>query len=189
MGKNKGKVKTYKRGKNEGQNKVVSGLDNIEKGILRNGMNLREKGNLFEVGGEGQPSEGGIKSFALGLSMYLSIEISGLAYSSSSSGEITDMVLGRYKNNSLTVAETTNPKELASKYGGMYTPNNILQVFHTHPNGKLGGIASSAPEVTPDYKNLQNYKPGAPNAVFLILRRISGQIKPYDYTHHYKSKK
>ena len=164
-------------------------ISHVEKGILSDGINFKENDNLFEVGGEGQPSEQGVKSFALNLSELVGKEISGLAYSSGSSGEITDMVIGKYKDNTRTMSISTRGTELVRKYGvDNYSQNNVLQVFHTHPDGELGAIVSANPSISTDYRNLQNQKPFLPNARFLILRRIPGQRKPdeYDYTHHYK---
>jgi len=62
--------------------------------------------------------------------------------------------------------------------------NNVLQQFHTHPNGQVGG-SQSAPEISTGFINLQGQKPTIPNAGFIILYRIPGQVKPeeYDYTH------
>ncbi len=180
-----GEVKTNRKG----ESKVAFGK--IEKGILSDGMNFKENDRLFEVGGDGKPSEGGIESFALQHSEYVGTEISGIAYSSNSTGEVTDMVLGKYKNNDRTNCKATPGVELSKKYGNMYSPNNVLNVFHTHPDGNLGAIASSSPEISTDYKNLQGQKPHLPNASFLILYRISGQLKlrEYYYTHLYRPKK
>ena len=80
--------------------------------------------------------------------------------------------------------------ELALKYGDKYSKNNILQDFHTHPNGTLGAT-ESAPHLSDDVRTLQSGKSYAPNASFIILYRVTGQAKPeeYDYTHEYRPKK
>ena len=190
-------VGRFKRDRETGQytlrtnrkGKARTRISHVEKGILSDGINFQENDNLFEVGGEGQPSEQGVKSFALNLSELVGKEISGLAYSSGSTGEITDMVIGKYKGNTRTMSKSTTGTELVRKYGvNNYSPNNVLQVFHTHPDGELGAIVSANPRISTDYRNLQNQKPYMPNAHFLILRRIPGQKNPdeYDYTHHYK---
>jgi RHS repeat-associated protein len=183
FGKHKGEIKTNRKGE------ARTAFDGVEKGILSVGINFQENDNIIEVGGEGQPTEKGVKSFAISLSEYVGKEISGLGYSSSSSGEITDLVLGKYKDNSFTESNITSPRGLYDKFGDKYTPNNILQFFHTHPNGNLGATGSSNPELSEDYQSLQRQKPNVLNARFLILLRISGQMEEYDYTHLYKSKK
>jgi hypothetical protein len=179
----KGEVK-YKK---NGEAKVA--VDGIEQGILKDGQNFKNKDQVVNVGGEGQSSVDGVKSFALKLSEYLGREIKGFSYSSNASGNVTDMVLGKYVNNTLTESYGTTTA-LQYKYGVNFSFNNILQEFHTHPNGELGAT-QSAPELSQDVKSLQNGKNFIPNASFIILYRITGQIKPeeYDYTHEYAPKK
>lgn len=60
----------------------------------------------------------------------------------------------------------------------------IEQEFYTHPEGELGATESS-PELSQDVKSLRSDMLLIPNASFIILYRVSGQIKPgeYDYTH------
>ena len=187
-------VKTYSRKSKRGEVKykkngeAKTAFGGVEKGILSDGINFQENDYLFDVGGEGQPTEGGIKSFTLQLSEHVGKEISGLSYSSSSSGEITDMVLGKYKYNDRTGAKPTTPAELYKKYGNKYTNNNIFQAFHTHPDGKLGATLSD-PKISADYGNLQRQKPYLPNASFIILYRVGGQMKTHDYTYLYNPKK
>ncbi len=189
-------VRTYSRGKRKGEvkkngkGKARTAFGGIEKGILSVGMNFLENENLFEVGGEKQPSEEGIKSFALGLSEHIGREVSGLTYSSGSSGKVSDVVLGKYKHNSVTKSKMPGPLKFMSKYGDEYSANNIMEAFHTHPNNNIGAIGSSAPEKSTDYKSLQIQKPNIPNASFVVYRRVIGQKGPvpYDYTFHYKEK-
>lgn len=177
-----GLVRESKRGE------AKTAVGGIEKGILKDGQNFRNKDEVISVGGEGQASVDGVKSFTLKLSEYVGKEIRGYSYSSDASGNATDMVLGKYKNNDLTNSYGS-PTELALKYGDKYSRYNILQEFHTHPNGTLGATASS-PGLSQDVTNLQSGKSYAPNASFIILYRIAGQEKPgeYDYTHEYRPK-
>jgi len=123
------------------------------------------------------------------LSEYLGVEIAGLSYSSNGSGSVTDMVLGKYTNNSNTESYV-NQSGLYSKYGANFLTTNLVQDFHTHPDGKLGAT-ESAPHLSTDVKTLHNRKPSMPYATFIVLYRILNQRKPgeYDYTHEYKPKK
>ena len=188
-------VKTYsrksKRGKvkykKNGEAKIAFG--GVQKGILKDGINFQENDNIIEVGGEGQPTEDGVKSFTLQLSEHIGKEIKGFSYSSNASGNVTDMVLGKYINNSRTEA-FGDPRELMRKYGVNNTLNSIIQQFHTHPDGILGATESD-PHLSQDVNRLQIEKPLIPNASFIILYRISVQVKPgeYDYTHEYKPQK
>jgi RHS repeat-associated protein len=176
----KGEVK-YKK---NGEAKVAVG--GIEQGILKDGQNFKNEDQVISIGGKGQPSVEGAKSFTLQLSEYLGKEIKGFSYSSNASGNVTDMVLGKYIKNDNTTSYGS-VTELIKKYGINYSPNNILQQFHTHPNGQLGAT-QSAPELSQDVTALQRDKRLIPNASFIILYRTTGQIKPaeYDYTHEYK---
>ena len=188
-------LKTYSRKskrnevkyKKNGEAKVAFG--GIEKGILSEGMNFLENDNVIEVGGKGQATENGVKSFTLQLSEYIGKEIKGFSYSSDGSGNITDMLLGKYKKNDRTHSYGTI-RELQNKYRTNFSFNNFMEQFHTHPDGKLGAT-QSAPRHSTDVKNLQIDKPYIPSASFIILYRITGQIRPaeYDYTHQYRPKK
>jgi uncharacterized protein RhaS with RHS repeats len=187
-------VKTYSRKSREGEVKknrkgeARTAFGGIEKGILSGVTNFRTNDNIIEVGGEGQASVAGVKSFTLQLSEYVGNEIKGFSYSSNASGNVTDMVLGKYINNDLTHSYGS-PQELRNKYGNSYSTNNIIQQFHTHPNGILGATESN-PELSTDVERLQTDKPLIPNASFIILYRVMGQVKPeeYDYTHEYRPK-
>jgi len=164
-------------------------IDGIEKGILKDGINFQKKDNVIGVGGKGQPSVEGVKSFTLQLSEYVGKEIKGFSYSSDGSGNVSDMVLDNYANNDLTTSYGS-PQELNNKYGDNFSFNNIVQQFHTHPNGELGATQSD-PSLSTDVKRLQSDKPKIPNASFIVLYRVSGQTTPeeYDYTHEYIPKK
>ena len=178
-----GEVKTKKNG----EARVAVG--GIEQGILKDGQNFNNQDNIIQVGGEGQPSVEGVKSFALQLSEYVGKEIKGYSYSGDASGNVTDILLAKYKKNSLKESYGTLV-DIIRKYGDNYSANNVLQDFHTHPNGQLGAT-QSAPNLSADVTTLQNDKPQIPNVSFIILYRATGQAKPeeYDYTHEYKPRK
>ena len=180
-------LKTNRHGevkhKKNGEAKVAVG--GIEQGILKDGQNFKSKDQVISVGGGGQASVDGVKSFTLKLSEYVGKEIRGYSYSGNASGSATDVVLGKYKDNTNTESRGS-VAELASKYGDAYSRNNILQEFHTHPDGKLGATEST-PNLSQDVRTLQSGKSYAPNASFIILYRILGQEAPgeYDYTYNY----
>lgn len=175
----KGEIKFKKNG----DAKVAMG--GIQQGILKDGQNFKNKDQVISVGGKGQPSVEGVKSFTLQLSEYIGKEMKGFSYSSNGSKNVTDMVLGRYINNRTDKSFAT-PNELYKKYGADFSFNNILQDFHTHPDGKLGATQSD-PQLSKDVETLQDDKPKLPNASFIILYRVPGQEKPeeYDYSHTY----
>jgi hypothetical protein len=179
----KGEVKYKKNGK------AKVAMDGIEKGILKDGINFQKNDNVIAVVGKGQPSVDGVKSFTLQLSEYIGKEIKGFSYSADGSKNVTDMVLRKYVNNEFDKSFGTLT-ELRRKYGDNFSNNNVLQDFHTHPKGELGAT-QSAPELSSDVRGLQNDKPLIPNASFIILYRIAGQVQPgeYDYTHEYIPRK
>lgn len=172
-------LKTNRKGE------AKTSIDGIEKGILKDGINFQNNDNVIAVGGKGKASVDGVKSFTLKLSEYVGKEIAGFSYSADGSKTVTDMVLGKYVDNKVDESHA-DARELAKKYGSNYSTNNILQDFHTHPNGELGAT-QSAPQLSTDVQTLQGQKPLIPNASFIILYRIAGQEQPaeYDYTHEY----
>lgn len=160
-------------------------IDNIEKGILRDGINFKENNNVIPVGGNNNVTEEGVKSFVLRLSELVGKEINGFSYSSEASTNVTDVLIGKYLNNTYKKSYG-NLRELQYKYGNEFSFDNVLLNFHTHPDGKLGATLD-APEISGDVSFLRGAKPMIPNARFIILYRIPGQNKPgeYDYTHNY----
>jgi len=175
-----GEVK-YRR---NGEAKVAIG--GIEQGILKDGQNFKTQDQVISVGGNGQPSVEGVKSFTMDLSEYLGVEIKGFTYSSDGSKNASDIVLGKYEKNTNTKSFGRGT-ELYNKYGTNYSALNVMEDFHTHPDGKLGATESN-PELSEDVKSLQRNRPSMPNTNFIILYRINGQRKPgqFNYNHQYK---
>jgi hypothetical protein len=126
----------------------------------------------------------------LKLSEYVGKEIAGFSYSADGSKNVTDVVLGKYATNKVDEASPLTNRELFKKYGANYSDKNILQDFHTHPDGKLGATETD-PQLSRDVERLQGQKLVIPNASFIILYRIAGQVQPaeYDYTDKYIPKK
>lgn len=182
-GKRGGEVITNKKGE------AKTAFGGIKKGILSNGKNFQNNDEVIEVGGKGQPTEAGVKSFTLQLSEYVGKEIKGFSYSANGTENITDMVLGKYVNN-LIDKSFGNVQSLLKKYGNDFSNSNLLQEFHTSPNGQLGATQSD-PGLSTDVKSLQDQKPQMPNVTFIILYRIAGKVEPaeYDYTKEYIPKK
>ncbi len=174
----KGEVKYNKKG----EAKVAFG--SIEKGILKDGQNFKDKDQLISVGGKGQPTVEGVKSFTLNLSEYLEVEIKGYSYSSNGSGKVTDMLLGKYEKNTYTSSFGSH-REIVLKYGNNFSSNNILEEFHTHPDGQIGATQYGS-DISIDVKGKNRDIKYSPNASFIVLYRIPGQVKPaeYDYTNN-----
>ena len=129
----KGEVKTNKKG----EAKVA--IDNIEQGILSDGMNLKDDSHLIEVGGEGQPTENGVESFALKLSGYIGKEIGGAYFSKEGVNETTHMTIGRYAGN-----DGTSTKDFGNNLSRYFADKTEIYnytergLFHTHPDLSVG---------------------------------------------------
>ena len=126
MGKHKGEVKTYKHGKKKGQNKTVDGLDNIEKGILRDGMNFKTDDNIIQIGGEGQPSLKGVQDFLVGFSDYIYTEMSGAYLQAEGESEPNAAYIDEYRGNDEYHAYTSIYKPYIDDLKYVHTH------FHTH---------------------------------------------------------
>lgn len=160
----KGKIKRKKNG----EPKVA--IDGIEKGILRDGMNLKYEDNVFEVGGEGQPSVTGVESFALKLSIYLSVEIGGAYFSKGGSKEITHITIGRYERN--TDQKTlSNGITAFNKYAEHREEvrSSLRGFFHTHLD--LPGVSKKSREEPSgaDLKKKDAALEDNPNLEFYII--------------------
>lgn len=118
-----------------GKEKVAIG--GIEKGILKDGQNFKEKGELFEIGGKGNPTREGVEKFALQLSEYVGKEVEGLYVSNDASKEVTHMTIGGYEENEID--ETNNLGVSALRK--VFTITEITEKikfrghYHTHPGG------------------------------------------------------
>lgn len=182
----KGEVKYNKNG----EAKVAIG--GIEQGILRDGQNLKTEDNLIAVGGEGQPTQGGVESFALQLSDYIGKEIGGSYFSKDESKNTTHVSIGKYENNSFqeTKSHGNNMKSLFnnSQEANRYT---ITGLYHTHP-GYAGGSIKNSDRLVPSAKDRGLRDSGLKinnNLLFILLTHPEspGGKSPYriDYTKGY----
>lgn len=168
----KGVVKTDR----EGSPKVA--IDNIDKGILSDGMNLRNKGNVISIGGEGNATKEGVESFALDLSEYVGKEIGGGYYSNDETKELTHMTIGAYKDNTYTKNTSKGVSALRDISGSMEEFNSykVKGYFHTHPNESTRFEPSDADKTIRNNALRQN-----PKLNFYILThpQMGGGKKPH----------
>ena len=173
------KNNTYEKNSKWYQNKIR--INNIQKGILRDGINFKVRDNIISVGDFGQPSLEGIKSFVLQLSETTGVEISGYSYSSVSGDEVTDVLINKYMRNSYDKSYGSfNP--LNKKYRENFSVCNILEDFHTHPDGKLGATMTN-PMLSTDVINMHKMKKYMPRTKFIVLYRCPGQEIPEEYNY------
>ncbi len=126
-------VKTDKNGAvkyDKNGNPKVS-IDNIEKGILKDGMNLKTNNNIIDVGGSGQPSVEGVENFVLKLSNFIDKEIGGYELSKNNEEKISHIFIGKYVNNTSTQAKMGF--NLSSRPDLINTTVPRVD-FHVHPS-------------------------------------------------------
>lgn len=118
-------LKTTRRGN------AKTRIDNIEKGILSDGINFMSNDNVINVGGEGQASLGGVENFIMDLSGMVGKEIGGYYLSDKGTDNINHVYMNRYINNKRDEAKggfrlyQTRP----DLYGNVDPHTN----YHTHP--------------------------------------------------------
>ena len=107
-------------------------IDNIEKGILKDGMNLFED-NHISTGMNGSPSLGGIQQFLLDTSNMINKEIGGYFISEKESGVIRYVTIGRINNNTDKHANPGNPYQSFKSIPTFNSSQFDVSVnYHTH---------------------------------------------------------
>ena len=109
-------------------------IDNVEKGILSDGINFKENSNIIAVGGEGQASVDGVESFILKLSDMVGKEIAGAYFSKDGAGSTTHMSIGKYANNRFDQANSRGHVVWNRVYPDSNLESSLTGFFHTHPN-------------------------------------------------------
>nr|WP_256499956.1 RHS repeat-associated core domain-containing protein [Flavobacterium sp. HSC-61S13] len=150
----KGNVKTDR----EGNPKVA--IDNIDKGILSDGMNLKTDSNVINVGGAGNATRTGVERFALELADYVGKEIKGAYFSNNGTEEITHMTLGKYKGNTYTKSFSSGSDAIRDVVStiGEFKSYELKGFFHTHPNEPSRFEPSGADKNSRDSGLKQNSK-------------------------------
>ncbi len=159
-------VKKSERGKAKVD---VSG---IEKGILKDGQNLKTQDNVIDVGGEGQPTLEGVRDFALKLANHLDVEIGGFDLSKKGEDKISHVFLGGYEGNDAQEANTGLNLRIRPDLFGTTTARTA---FHTHLSrfGDSDRLRPSGQDLKTKKNTLRNY----PDMKFLILTNPNN--KPY----------
>ena len=140
MGANKDKtdkVMAYHQDKKTGEWKqndkwyqTKTRMDNIEKGILSNGINFKENNNVIDVGGESQASVAGVENFLLDFSNMIDKELGGYYLSDKGSNDINHIYVGKFKNNSSQEAKGGfNPYRSRPD---LFNNIDVKVSFHTH---------------------------------------------------------
>ena len=119
----------------KGKGKIL--LNNIEKGILSDGMNMKSADNAITVGSEGQASLKGVQDFIIEMSELLDKEIGGYYLSEKESDDISHVYINQYTKN------TPNKSYVSSFRPDRYTPELIGMSSHTKFHTHLSRFSDS----------------------------------------------
>jgi len=159
--------------------KIKVKIDNIAKGILEDGMNLKTNDNVIKVNGKGLPTTSDVEDFAVELSSYVGKEIGG-TYLSKNSNLVTDIAIGRYEKNRYGL---TKSKGILGAIREGFTEDDFRGFFHTHPKGSRQ--ASQQDIISRDNSLARNR-----NLYFHILTRTKygemGRSHIFNYTNKTK---
>jgi len=180
----KGEVKRYKRGEKKGQAKIL--IDDIEQGILKDGMNFKTESNIIAVGGEGQATEDGVEGFALKLSEHIGKEVGGTYFSKDGKDKITHIAIGKYKRNTHKSTKSKGITALIQFAGsGKKFNEGVRGFFHTHPSG---GNIKESDRVVPSDTDLEardNSLKINPNLRFYLITNPINYGDKYPYKIEY----
>ena len=106
-------------------------MDNIEKGILSDGMNFMTSANVWEVGGQGQPTVEGFQDFAIGFGEMIGKEVAGFYYSQQGQNNVSYIHMGSHQNNRYDQSSATpGVYSVRPDLLGTLQPHTS---WHTHP--------------------------------------------------------
>ena len=107
-------------------------MDNIEKGILRDGMNFMTNDNMWAIGDEGQLTVDGFQNFVVGFADMIGKEVAGFYFSRQGKNDVNYIYMGRHINNTQTESKTgLGPYNLQPSLMGVIQPHTA---WHTHPS-------------------------------------------------------
>ena len=153
-----GSIKTYKD--------HLGNSDKIAKGILRDGLNIRENGGTIISDQMGTTLDD-IYNFALILDEVAGVEISGFVLEAPVEKNKKIVRFEPYKDNSIDRSRTRIMD---------FAPYNVLQHFHTHGHADTYTVATTPSELDLNFKN-NKAAPLWPSIQFLILHNYGLPIK------------
>lgn len=117
-------LKTNKKGE------AKTEIDNIEKGILHDGVNFKKNDNVINAGGEGNPSVAGFENFVTQFSDMIDKEIGGYYLTPKGKDDISQIYVSKYENNS--DKEAFHGFNLYKTRPDLYGNVDVNTDFHTH---------------------------------------------------------
>ncbi len=118
-------------------------VDNIAKGILKDGLNFKERNNVIQVNGPDQPTETDFQNFIVDYTRLAGVEISGYALGNNPrSNDISAFLVEAHKNNTFDSSVSARYNENATINRGYlkgYFGKSVYakQHYHTHPDNSL----------------------------------------------------
>ena len=106
--------------------KAKVAIDGISKGILEDGLNLKEDNGSFNVNGDGQPTLEEFNKFISEFSDFVGKEIAGVRLGEENSNNVSRVLTNKYANSTRTQSQT--PKMWFRQFG-----SHLKGHFHTHP--------------------------------------------------------
>ena len=158
-------LKTNKNGE------VRTRIDNIEKGILSDGMNFKTNANVWEVGGQEQPTVEGFQNFAIDFSEMIGREVAGFYFSDPEQNDVSYIHMGKYENNRYNKSHST--PSIYSVRPDLYGNIAPHTSWHTHPStAPLADRLRPSGLTTPggDMEHKQNHVPQGFHT-FIILTK------------------
>ncbi|MDR1517839.1 MAG: RHS repeat-associated core domain-containing protein, partial [Dysgonamonadaceae bacterium] len=152
-------------------------MDNVEKGILSDGMNFMTNDNMWAVGGAGQPTVEGFQNFAIGFAEIINKEVSGYYLNQTGTPDVvSDIYMGRYINNNATTSYKGRSQEVNTM-----TLNGTHQIhtdWHTHPTNaptadrlRPSGLHDNSGDIKSKNNALRYPNPNQRPSNFMILTR------------------
>ncbi|MCI3938908.1 RHS repeat-associated core domain-containing protein [Chryseobacterium aahli] len=158
-------------------------VDNIAKGILKNGQNFKENDQIIDVGGKNQATLEQAEDFVVALSDYVGVELAGayLSKDASENGAISKVYLEKYKNN-------TNGSSVSSLYwcrigAPMFDGYFQNTSFHTHPTIGYSRTDIENPS-RQDLETKSNYRKEFYKFLILTREANSNKVQRIDYTNY-----
>lgn len=147
-------------------------MDNVEKGILSDGMNFMTTSQMWAVGGEGQPTVEGFQNFAVGFAEMINKEVAGFYFNQPETPDVVSHIyMGRHiDNTAISSKKGGNPWDANPDLQGVIQPHTS---WHTHPTYGHSEAARTiaSPQDFDSKSNALKAHPSQRPSYFMILTR------------------
>ena len=121
-------------------------VDNIVKGILKDGINFKQNNNVIEINGTDQPTESQFQNFIADYTKLAGVEVSGYALGNNAMGkDISGFLVEAHKSNTSTTSNSARYNEnekidwqyLKSSKPYLGRSRYAKYHYHSHPDNSL----------------------------------------------------